>query len=335
LKDTNNNKSVIIRNSISGVVQKILTVILVFVSIPLFISHLGVDNYGLFAVVSVIGNLNMFANFGLNMALFVSLSGTTDKRKMSTNIIVSIFLMLVISATIALLLVAFKEPILNFILDASQKQIAEAKELFNYLLISNIFLFVGQSFTAILDSQQKIYLTNLLQFVYNLIYWLGLIIVVSFNGSLPEIGMMSLGASIVWFMSISIVSCKLFGKIYISKRLGDYIEDGKKQFKYGCKVYVSSLVGFMFEPLSKLLLSKFIGLGAVSLFEIALKVRSNLNELIIKALYPIQPYISRSEEKTHLYNTLKDLSLKIEYFCFQFAVSIDIHYPANIGLLVA
>ena len=53
-------KKVLINNSISGVCQLVITALLTFFSIPVFIHKLGTDLYGVFALVSVIGNLNLF-----------------------------------------------------------------------------------------------------------------------------------------------------------------------------------------------------------------------------------------------------------------------------------
>ncbi|MDO5572196.1 MAG: oligosaccharide flippase family protein [Bacteroidales bacterium] len=327
MKDTLSNRKLIINNSFSGVAQKIMTMLLVFLSIPIFISHLGVENYGLFTIVSVIGNLNVFAGFGLNTALIVSLTSSSDKEKSSVDIVTSLLMMIVLSSLIALLLFIFKIPILHLLLNLTESQLNEASVLFNYLLVSNILLFAGQAFSAALDSCQKIYFTNLIQFIYNVIYWLGLIIVVCFKGSLPEIGMMSLFASVVWFVIGYIITKNVFGRIYFSKDIKSYFESAQRQFKYGFSIYISTLTGFVFEPLSKLLLSKFFGLGAVSLFEIALKIRSNINELLIKFLYPLVPYIASSEETESLFIKLKDLSRKIEYFSFQLSAFLVFLLP--------
>ena len=62
-------KKRLINNSISGLFQLIITAILTFLCIPIFIKGLGTDQYGVFALVSVIGNLNLFTNLGLNSSL--------------------------------------------------------------------------------------------------------------------------------------------------------------------------------------------------------------------------------------------------------------------------
>ena len=54
-------KKVLINNSISGVCQLVITALLTFFSIPVFIHKLGTDLYGVFALVSVIGNLNLLS----------------------------------------------------------------------------------------------------------------------------------------------------------------------------------------------------------------------------------------------------------------------------------
>ena len=61
-------KGVLIRNSIFGVLQFVAVAVLTFVCVPIFINRLGEDAYGVFALITILGNLNFFSSFGLNSA---------------------------------------------------------------------------------------------------------------------------------------------------------------------------------------------------------------------------------------------------------------------------
>ncbi len=62
-------KKTLVKNSIYSVIQVLINIIVLFIAVPVFIKYLSTELYGLFSVVSIIGNLNVFVNLGLNNAL--------------------------------------------------------------------------------------------------------------------------------------------------------------------------------------------------------------------------------------------------------------------------
>lgn len=181
-------KKRLINNSISGLVQLIISAILTFLCIPIFISKLGTEQYGVFALVSVIGNLNLFTNLGLNSSLtkFLAEQGQCidSNKDITTTLLISIFIIIPIS----FLAYIFRFNLLTTLLDIPIIYYPEAEKLFCWLLIANSILLIGQTFTAILNALQRIYLTNIIQLVYSIIYWLGIIIVVSIGGHIDSVG---------------------------------------------------------------------------------------------------------------------------------------------------
>ena len=62
-------RKTLLKNSSSGVFQFIITAILTFIGIAVFLNKLGSVAYGVFAAVSVIGSLNVLVSFGLDSSL--------------------------------------------------------------------------------------------------------------------------------------------------------------------------------------------------------------------------------------------------------------------------
>ena len=324
----------LIYNALSGILQKLLTAILVFISVPVFITKLGVDNYGLFTILSIIGNLNIFANLGLNTSLLVYLSKQNKGRQSDCDIIANFLFSLGFTGFITTAIWVFRAGILTSVLGISENDFSIAASLLSWLLGANCFLFIGQLFIAILDSQQKIAITNLCQFFYNLVYWIGLIAVVSLGGSFREIGIVLFISAFLWFLLMGYWAKRTWGRMAMDFTFREIGISIKKQLKYGSKVYLSGLCGFMFEPLSKLLLSHFIGLSAVALFEIASKIRNNINDLIIKGLYPLNPYIAATPVSERLNNQIVDLSQKIQLIVVQGGILISFLIPYVLDLWI-
>src|SRR5665647_2519890 len=88
----------LIKNSFIGVIQLVSTAILILISVPIFIHKLGMELYGIFAIISVIGNLNLLANFGLNGALLVYVAKQGKCRESDHDIIVAQIIMFMLAA---------------------------------------------------------------------------------------------------------------------------------------------------------------------------------------------------------------------------------------------
>jgi O-antigen/teichoic acid export membrane protein len=305
------NSKKIFNNSVIGIIQLIFVAGITLISVPIFINKLGLELYGIFAVVSVIGNLNLLTNFGLNGALMVYVAKQGKSLESDKDIIVTQIIILII----IILFIGFahflREYIILSVFAIPIQHIDESEKLYTWLIFSNAILLLGQSYTAVIDAQQKIYLTNISQFIYSVIYWVGLITIVYSGGNLSGVGITAFIAASVWFAIVFCIYRKLWGKLNISGLNKQFKSIAYKQLKFGSKIYLSGLIGFMFEPLSKVLLSNLVGLNVVALFEIGTKIRGQINGLITKGLYPFYPYIAQTTISENLHKRLFDLSKKI------------------------
>jgi O-antigen/teichoic acid export membrane protein len=294
----------------------------VFISIPLFIKMLGIDSYGIFVLVSVIGNLNIFTNIGLNTSLIKYISEQGKCRESDNDILVSFILIFLIIVPVTSLALIFNSFILVNILNIPDNYINDSTYLFFYLIIANSMLMLGQIATSVLDSQQKIFLTNTLQIFYNLLYW-GLIFIFLLTGlGLKEIGIPILISAVIWYFLVNFYAYKSWGRIEINISLKDFKRITKKQTALGFQVYLSGLIGFFNEPLTKILISQFLGVGFVSFFDIALKIRNQLWGLFGKIFHPLTPYISKLQDKEKIKDIINDLEKKILLFSIPIVVII-------------
>jgi O-antigen/teichoic acid export membrane protein len=310
----------LIKNSISGVIQLIFSTILVFISIRLFINYLGSEAYGVFAIIGLIGNLNVFTNLGINQALIIHLSEYGKSKIADHYIIVSCILSLLISVPISIIGITFNKFVLFQIFNISQNYFQEGKILYIYLIISNNILLFGQVFTAILDSQQKIYLTNLYQMVYNSILNGLLIIILLLHYGLKEAGLTIFLSSTIWIILIIYSSLKSWGKLYFEGWKNNFFELAKKQVLLGSKVYLSNLIVFFYEPLTKILISHLIGLKEVGFFDIALKLRNQIWGLIAKVNQPLLPLFSQIRDNSKIRLLVHDLEQKTCYIVVPSAI---------------
>jgi len=303
-------KRILVKNSVFGLGQAVINLILVFFVIPIFIKMLGSESYGVFALVMVIGNLNTFTNLGLTSALVKFIAEQGKNEESNIDILVNLILMVAAILPLSIIVLYFDKFILLDLLKISVNIFGEAKWLYFWIIWANFLIFVGQVFKSILDALQKVYVTSLQQVIYNLLYW-GLILIALLLGyNLPVIGFAIFIAAFIWLIINIISAIREWGTISYLDLKKNFKTSAKKQLHYGLKIYTSGMIGFFYEPLSKILISNFIGVAEVGFYDIALKLRSQLWGFIAKLFYPLYPFISEQKDTAIIRKYVHDLEQK-------------------------
>jgi O-antigen/teichoic acid export membrane protein len=305
------NKKLFIKNAFSGVFQKIIVAILTFFTIPVFMIKLGTESYGIFATVSVIGDLSRIANIGFHIALikYLSLQGRT--KESSIDIIVAFTGMVIMIVPVSVLMVIFNHYVLVNILNVPLAKLEQSKVLYMYLVFSNMLLFLGLTFSAILESLKMIYKTNTLQLMYSIIYWSLMLVALYLGKGLETIGVMAFIAAMVWFLFIAYLALREWGQLSINGITKLYWNSVKKQLSYGLQIYASGLMGLFGEPVIKVLVANYFGSAAVGFMDVGMRIRNQLYRVFQAALWPLFQLFSEIKEKESKARIVKDVQEKI------------------------
>jgi len=321
-------KKILVKNSLFGIVQAIINMLLVFFAIPIFIKTLGNESYGVFALVMVIGNLNSFTNLGLTNALVKFIAEQGYSAETNIDILVSFILLITALLPLTIIAIFFNKFILLVILKVPLSVFAPARELYLWVIWANFLLMVGQVFGSILDALQKIYITSLLQTIYNIVYW-GLIIIILLLGyNLREIGAAIFISALIWLVITFMSAIKAWGKISFNGVIKGFRNSTKKQLNYGLKIYSGGLINFLYEPFSKLLISHFIGVTEVGFYDLALRLRNQLWGFIGKIFYPLFPFMAEQYDKSIIRKYVHELEQKMFFVILPLvAIIIIIMHP--------
>ncbi len=284
------------------------------VAVSLFIQKLGLEEYGLFSLVGIVGSVNAFTNLGLNVSLvrFLAIQGKTDE---STNdIVVNLFIVLFAASLVCILGILLSPQLLRWLLGVPPARIDEATDLFTLLLIANIPLLLGQTLTGIFDSLMKIYVTNLLNLLYSGLYWGVVAGTLVLGGSLRVIGISILVATAIWFIVTLSVSLLVWGPIKPNFALKPLVASASKQLGYGIQVATSTSIGILFEPVTKILLSHLGGSQEIGFIDIGFRVKNQIWGFVNKLLYTFYPAVARMTDREKIGNLINDLEQKTMYF---------------------
>jgi O-antigen/teichoic acid export membrane protein len=298
------------KNASTGVVQLVIYSLLMLTAIPLFIQQRGVEQYGVFALLSIVGTVYTFTGLGVNPALVRFLARQGRSSESHYDIATGLLLLLCMAFAVFSLGIMSRDLIIRVVLKVPTSLIADAEGLYFYFLVSNSLLLIGQVGTAIIDSQEKVYLSNLLQVVYNILYW-GLVLVALVIGeSLTAVGIAVCVATVVWFALLVGVARRAWGPLMLGGYRSAMRAGFKKQLSYGLQIYAGNLVGFLYEPITKILVSHFIGIREVGFLDIGLRFRNLAWTVVYRLQYPMYPVMAKLSDKDRVGLLVRDLEQK-------------------------
>ncbi len=307
-------KKIFFLNSTIGVMQVVIGALLYLITIPIFLKYLNSELYGIYALISTLGSVSFFINFGFNLSIIKFVGEQGPGTESDKDILLAFFIALFLVCCVACFAIAFSQQILNQFLFIPDKYLTyDTFQLFKLTVLANVLLFVGQIPIAVIDSQQKIYLSNLLQVGYVIINRISMIIVVIQGGGLLEIGIMNLLSTVIWFFCLIITFAKVWHFTSLNGFFYGFRLRLKKHFSFGGKVYMTSISGFFYEPFAKILIGKYIGLVEVGIFDIGFRIKTLAWNIIEKSLYPLVPIIAGGEKPYDSEKIIDWISRKIFY----------------------
>lgn len=304
-----------------------------FICIPVFLHRLGPELFGVFSLLQLIGNVNVFVNLGMNTSLLKFISEQGKSQESDYDIVTILLLSVSIIFPLSGVIIAFHHYVLSVLFNISAVYLnGETVFVFLALLASNVLVILGQPFTAILDAQQKIYITNLCQFIYNFLYWaLILSFVFAFN-AFGYVGLAILISSVVWFLLVVVFAMRSWGKLSLKGYGVNARRVLRKHLTFGLKLYTSNLLNFLYEPFTKLLITHLIGIVFVGYFDIAIRIKSQIFSLIQKIFYPVFPLLSQMKIKNEINRLVQDLQQKTLILMVPLALITCLIFPDLIRL---
>lgn len=274
--------------------QALVSAVVTFVSIPVIIHALGQEDYGIFCLVSIIGSLNSFSNLGISSALTKYISSQGKSIESHYDIWVGFFTITLVGTLLAFAVIVLRDIIILQVLSIPAIYLSKASWLLLFMTISNLVLLIGQIFTAALDGLSRIYLTSFAQMIYTVVYWGGIAVLAAVGYGIEYVGIPALSAAIIWLITVLLFFSRSWGRLQYHGIMGAFPRIFKKQLSYSLKLYTSGLIGFFYEPLTKIVISHYVGISETGYYDLALKVKGQLAGIWGRILAPLYPYYAKN-----------------------------------------
>lgn len=278
-------------NALSAVIQVVFTALLYFFLYKYLLAAIGVKQLGVWSLILSFSSIANLANMGLTSGLVKFVAEyllDDDETKLGKLIFTSILSMFVLFGILSLIILSFAEFFLEYVIDKNFLNIA--LEILPYSLASLCINAVGGVFTSVLEGHQKNYIRNFIYIASGIVMFVGILLLTPLY-HLKGVAIVQLLQSVFIFIVALICTVKINpnNKIRYWKWSS---KSFKELFNYGYKFQLVSISQLLYEPATKLLLSKYGGLALLGHYEMATKAVNQFRALLTNANQVVVPVVA-------------------------------------------
>lgn len=306
----------------SGVAQVVVNTGLLLVLVPVFIGTLGLKTYGVYALITGIGSLGVFTNFGFSTSLIKHLGEQKDSQESNYDIAVTFIVLGGSSLVVAVVSIVFREFVLTHVLNLSVETITSPVRWFYVACVgTNVVQVVSLIPSAVLDAQQKVYVTNGVQLFVGVLGKVFILCSLLIRPDLATVGWILLGSAVLGLCILIWLFFDTWGTLSFPGLIHRFAGVARKHLMYGKNIYAAGVMGFFYEPATKILISHFVGLNEVGFFEIAFRIKGLVWGLLERLLYPVLPLFAVTTDPQRLRGLMEEIQRALVMMIVPLAVA--------------
>lgn len=278
----------------SGMATTILNIAVMAAGYPIYLHFLGYEQYGVWLVLAVVLTFAQLGDIGISSAITKLVAeeyGTINIGGIQCYIMTALAI-LCLSGTIVLATVLVFRLQIVALFKLNPENAKLAIWLLPYIGILSIYIFIVNIFNATLSGLGRMDLANYIQTASKAIA-VAIATVLLYSGK----GIKSMIIS----SFISYLFVQIFSIIYIRKIIPVRIlhisnlnaQHGKRLLSFGGTVFSGAILSMFLSPFNKLILSRYVGISSVPIYEIAYNGSMQIRNLFEVALRALMPEVSR------------------------------------------
>jgi len=284
----------IARNSLSGLARYLITLPVTFFITPYILRMLGPGQFGIWALVGVLGSFIQLSDFGVGVTLIkyvAEIYATGDIVRLNTLVSTAAVLYVIFAAITVVPLVLFRSQIATSIFRVPGELVDLAARVLGWAALIYGCRIILSLYSSVLTGLQRMDVTNFLALVYMGVNAIGVYLALKMGLGLPGLviasgiatlglGFFSWGATRLTLPNLSLNPTRY------SKN------EAKTIFSYGWPVQISNFAGLGLDPLNKIILTNIAGVGSVANYEVAARVSNQARGIFAQAILPLLPAAS-------------------------------------------
>jgi len=282
-----------LKNSFFNVIGWLWISILAMVTIPIVIHHIGIEQYGILALVNLILGYFAFLDFGLGEAVvkFVSeYQAKSSTHQINKTINSILFLYIIIGLVGAILIIFFARFYAIKLFKISQKFEYVARLSFYLAALGFLLNLIMGVFSRIPEGLQRFDIASKVMIVMGTLVNLGNIIVVLRGGELISLVIVSLFGSFLGIFLYYVCSRKILENLQINFKFS--WKDFKKIFSFGLYTVFTKLALVISSSLFQMIIGVIFGPVSVAVYNVPNRLLSRIEAFGYRVSYVIFPMVS-------------------------------------------
>jgi O-antigen/teichoic acid export membrane protein len=285
----------IVKNSLFNVIRTCLTVPITLLITPYTIYHLGQEEFGVWALVGVISSYAQLSDFGITESLIKFMAEfkareETEKLNQLINTAISIYL--VLGAAFGILFVAVLPFVVENILRIPPLLAEKALLVFSIAIMLFFVNMLMGVFGSLIIGFQRMEYSNVIALSSTIISAVGTVYFLA--GGYGIQGLIYNNAiNTAFIITANLLAAKhLFPMLRINPVRYFKCDILRVIFSFSWKVQISNITQLMIFQIDRVLLSHYVGLVAVSHYEVANRVASQVRGFVTSIFTPMVPAAS-------------------------------------------
>lgn len=295
--DTSESYSRIARNSMFSIVRFVVLLPLPIIVLPFMLGQLGDVYFGLWALFATFITYTQLADFGMGLALTKYVAAYAARAEWrdvlrATNTV--FFFYMAVALLLGVLLAAASPLLVRLVPGGSAVTGEMLMALVALAFVTFAINLTFGAFGSVLQGLQRLDITNLVSFGASVGLYAGIVAVLAFGYGLAGILVLSMVLALataaiqVWMVYRLVPGYRLrittFDRSYLRSILG-----------YSLNVQGGTLAALLFDPATKLILTRFLGVASVTQYEVGTRITTQLRNLFAVALLPLFPGVSHMD----------------------------------------
>jgi O-antigen/teichoic acid export membrane protein len=320
----------VLKNGLYNTTGAIIRMVLALLTIPLLIRSIGLEEYGLWTLVSAVVGLVGLAEAGLSVSTTVFLSrdlASADANGISETLTVTIVAMLLLATFAAVLMWLGAETLVDFFPGLSGAQRIVAAQAFRIGGLVVWARLLQQVLVAVEQAYQRYGVMNIVNTAQAALSSLGLLAVAWLGGRTIEMMRWQAVASTVILIAHVGVGWILLRRLNLRPTWNSM--KSLAIGRYSLLTWVGSLGGVLFSQCDRLLVGGLLGTGVLGVYAAITTVTAQINSFSAVPVQPLLPAISSLLAKPSIDEAQLRKQLK-----HAFGVNASIALGLGAGLLV-
>lgn len=281
-------------NMLAGVAATVINVVLLAVAYPVYLHFLGYETYGLWLILATILSFAQLGSLGINSAitkLVAEEHGHKNTQAIRNYVTAALITLLFSGIVILILILLFQNQIIS-VFKLTYPNARIVSRLLPYIAVLTVYVLLTQVINATLSGLGRMDLANFILSGGKFIS-VGVAFFLLSTGRGLESLLIGSTCSYIFISAISLICVRRILQVWPFSLRGCQKRQCKTLIRFAGGMFGGHVLSMMLSPFNKLMLSRYVGVASIPIYEIAFNGSMQVRAVTEAGLRAFVPEVSR------------------------------------------